>query len=176
MVVNSLVFTSVLMRAMLIAMASLVIITGLGLAYPILRPRTTRPSNVTDEGADLRNTITLGSKEMERYIESVRDKGNFNDGILMGYAALRNTLPKMQSLTMNIELTEFEILEMTLNESREFRNVSPLILQVYQHYEKVRFGSGSDQTEFESMVNLLESIYKLNIVLRVRAKSVGDIN
>ena len=138
MVVNSLVFTSVLMRAMLIAMASLAIITGL--------------------------------------MESVRDKGNFNDGILMGYVALRNTLPKMQSLTMNIELTELEILEMTLNESREFRNVSPLILQVYQHYEKVRFGSGSDQTEFESMVSLLESIYKLNMVLRVRAKSVGDIN
>lgn len=160
------IFASNLLTGMFVAMASIAVVTVLGLAYPIMRKRSTQPFFTSDK---TERSISFGSDEMNSRLEAFKTRGEFEEGIRFTYKSLRDLIPSLNE-TGSKDWTELELVRKVLESSPELRNVSSLITTAYLHYEAARFGNMGNESSFDSITALVNEISRLNLVIRGRAK------
>lgn len=160
------ILASNLLTGMFVAMASIAVVTVVGLAYPFMRKRSAQTFLTSDQ---TERFVPFGSDEMNKRLEGFKTKGEFEEGIRFIYKSFRDLIPSINE-TGSKDLTELELVRKVLESSPELRNVSSLITKAYLHYEAARFGNMGNESSYESITGLVNDISRLNLVIRGRAK------
>ena len=166
MIVNP--FTgSPLLQMVLAAILSLAAVSVAGLVYPMVRGRgyEKRESNST-LGKDYQ--YFYGTKDTLEKIKKTRESGEFSQGIIVGYKALRNLFPKVNLLSEIKANTEFEIISEMVRTSPELREIVQPILQAYAYYERARFSQLLTSEDFDGAILTFDKVYSNSVLKRRR--------
>lgn len=165
--IASLLMQSPYLQAMLLAIVGLAVFSVAGLMYPIFKGRAEYGEEA--KGSAKRFAFTYGTKETAGKLKTMKQAGNYSEGIILAYRALRNLLPRAEILSQDNRNTEFEIInEMirTFRSSPELRNAGDLLMQAYQLYERARFSNLVTTEDLDAAISLLDSIYSGPVVKR----------
>ncbi len=150
---------SPVLQGMFVAIVSLAAVTVAGLVYPVIRGRAGLEEEEAGGLSGKEYRYHYGSKETLERLRKMREEGQFSEGVIIAYRALRNLLPKANVLSQNKGNTEFEIISETIKTSPELHDVAQPILQAYEYYERARFAKQVSADEFEKAITILDKIY-----------------
>lgn len=166
MIVN--LFTVSPMLQMMIALIlSLAAFSVAGLVYPIVRGRGYEEGEAEGESGKGYQHF-YGTKETLERLKKIRESGEFSEGIIIGYRALRNLLPKVHLLSENKTNTELEIISELIRTSPELHEIAQSIFQAYEYYEKARFSKPLTAEEFNSAIATFDKVYSNPTIKRRR--------
>lgn len=155
---------SPILQGMLVAIVSLAAVTVAGLVYPLVRGRAGSEDEEALSAEEYR--YHYGSKETLERLRKMREEGQFPEGVILAYRALRNLLPKADVFSQNKGNTEFEIISETIKASPELHDGAQPIMQAYEYYERARFAKQVSSDEFEKAIATFDKIYSSPAVRR----------
>ena len=166
MIVNP--FTaSPLLQIMLAGIVSLAAVSVAGLVYPIVRGRgyeQMESSGILGRGYQ----YFYGAKETLEKLKKIKESGEFSEGIIVGYKALRNLLPRVNLLSENKANTELDIISEMIRTSPELHEIAQPILQAYGYYERARFSQPLSSEYFDSAIAAFDKVYSNSTIKRRR--------
>jgi hypothetical protein len=157
---------SPILQGMLVAIVSLAAVSVAGLVYPWVRGRAGLEDEEAGGLSGEEYRYHYGSKETLERLRKMREEGQFPEGVILAYRALRNLLPKADVFSQNKGNTEFEIISETIKASPELRDGAQPIMQAYEYYERARFAKQVSSDEFEKAIATFDKIYSSPAVRR----------
>ena len=157
---------SPILQGMFVAIVSLAAVTVAGLVYLVMRGRAGVEEEEAGGLSGKESRYQYGTRETLEKLSKMREEGQYSEGVIVAYRALRNLLPKAEILSQNKGNTEFEIISETVKASSELHDIAQPIMQGYEYYERARFAKLLSADEFEKAIALLDRIYSSPAVKR----------
>ncbi|MEM4311965.1 MAG: hypothetical protein QXX95_06220 [Nitrososphaerales archaeon] len=142
-------------QIMLIAMFSLAFFTLLGLVYPIVANRNRRREDLSTTQESLGEYEKIKDIFIQE-IKGIREEREENIALIKLYKMLRNLILDSLKLSYPSPITEKEL---ALKLSIEYQ--MPEFYEIYEDYERVRFGNNRiTKEQLNYLLSLSESILK----------------
>ncbi|MBM3898142.1 MAG: hypothetical protein FJ358_06445 [Thaumarchaeota archaeon] len=166
MIVNP--FTgSPLLQTLLGLIIFLAAFSVIGLVLPLFRGRGYEDNGVSGTlGKGYQ--YFYGTKETLEKLKNFKEAGEFSEGAILGYKALRNLLPKVNLLSENKANTELDIISEMIRTSPELRGIAQPILQSYTYYERARFSKPLTSEELDDAITAFDRVYSHSTIKRKR--------
>jgi hypothetical protein len=138
-----------------------------GLVYPMFRGRGYEEREINGMlGKGYQ--YFYGTKETLEKLKKSKESGEFSEGVIVGYKALRNLLPKVNLLSEKKSNTELDIVSEMIRTSPELREIAQPILQAYAYYERARFSKPLSSEEFDDAIAAFDKVYSNSTIKRRR--------
>lgn len=166
MIVNP--FTaSPILQVMLAAVVSLAAVSIAGLVYPMVKGRGYEERESSNNLGKAYQYF-YGTKETLEKIRKTKESGEFSEGTIVGYKALRNLLPKVNLLSENKASTELDIVSEMIRTAPELHEIAQPILQAYAYYERARFSQPLSSEDFDGAIAAFDRVYSNSTIKRRR--------
>jgi hypothetical protein len=166
MIVNPLT-GSPLLQIMLGLIIFLAAFSVVGLVLPLFRGRGYKEDE-THGTLGKGYQYFYGTKETLEKLRRVKESGEFSEGAIIGYKALRNLFPKVNLLSENKANTELDIISEMIRTSPELREIAQPVLQAYAYYERARFSKPLSSEEFDQAIVAFDKVYSHSTIKRKR--------